>query len=55
MMLTFLGGVLGVLLAVGISRCFLIPSMPASIPMWAVISGFTVCRCRIYLWSLAGA
>jgi len=44
MMLTFLGGVLGVLLAVGISRLllFLIPSMPASIPMWAVVSGLTV-------------
>ena len=44
MMLTFLGGVLGVLLAVGTSRLllFLIPSMPASIPMWAVVSGLTV-------------
>src|SRR5437867_2037057 len=44
MTLTFLGGVLGVLLAVGISRLlmFLIPSMPASIPMWAVVSGLTV-------------
>jgi putative ABC transport system permease protein len=44
MMLTFLGGVLGVLLAVGISRLLLllIPSMPASIPLWAVVSGLTV-------------
>lgn len=44
MMLTFLGGVLGVILAVGISRLlmFLIPSMPASIPTWAVVSGLTV-------------
>jgi len=44
MMLTFLGGVLGVLLAVGISRLLLIliPSIPATIPMWAVISGLTV-------------
>jgi putative ABC transport system permease protein len=44
MMLTFLGGVLGVLLAVGISRLLLIliPSMPASIPTWAVVSGLTV-------------
>jgi len=44
MMLTFLGGVLGVLLAVGISRSLLIliPSMPASIPTWAVVSGLTV-------------
>ncbi len=44
MMLTFLGGLLGVLLAIGISRLliFLIPSMPASIPTWAVVSGLTV-------------
>src|SRR5690349_21397647 len=44
MMLTFLGGVLGVLLAVGISRLImlLIPSLPASIPSWAVITGLTV-------------
>ena len=44
MMLTFLGGVLGVLLAVGISRLLmlLIPSMPASIPTWAVVTGLTV-------------
>ena len=44
MMLTFLGGVLGVLLSVGISRLlmFLIPSMPASIPTWAVVTGLTV-------------
>ena len=44
MMLTFLGGVLGVLLAVGISQLvmFLIPSLPAMIPMWAVVTGLTV-------------
>jgi len=44
MMLTFLGGVLGVLLAVGISQLLmlLIPSMPASIPTWAVVTGLTV-------------
>jgi putative ABC transport system permease protein len=44
MMLTFLGGVLGVVLAVGISRLLMLifPSMPASIPTWAVISGLTV-------------
>jgi putative ABC transport system permease protein len=44
MMLTFLGGVLGVILSVGISRLllFLIPSMPASIPTWAVVAGLTV-------------
>ena len=44
MMLTFLGGVLGVVLAVGIAQLlmFLIPSIPASIPTWAVVSGLTV-------------
>jgi putative ABC transport system permease protein len=44
MTLTFLGGILGVLLAVGISRIvmLLIPSLPATIPSWAVISGLTV-------------
>ena len=44
MMLTFLGGVLGVVLAVGISQIImlLIPSLPASIPTWAVITGLTV-------------
>jgi putative ABC transport system permease protein len=44
MMLTFLGGVLGVLLAIGASQILmlLIPSMPASIPTWAVVTGLTV-------------
>ena len=44
MMLTFLGGVLGVVLAVGISRLLmlLVPDLPASIPSWAVITGLTV-------------
>jgi putative ABC transport system permease protein len=44
MMLTFLGGVLGVILATGLSKLFmlLIPSLPATIPMWAVITGLTV-------------
>ena len=44
MMLTFLGGMLGVLLSVGISRLLILifPSMPASIPTWAVVSGLTV-------------
>ncbi len=44
MMLTFFGGVLGVVLSVGISQLlmFLIPSMPASIPTWAVVSGLAV-------------
>ena len=44
MTLTFMGGILGVVLAVGISQIimFLIPSLPASIPTWAVVSGLTV-------------
>jgi putative ABC transport system permease protein len=44
MMLTFLGGVLGVVLAAGIAQLLmlLIPSMPASVPTWAVVTGLTV-------------
>lgn len=44
MTLTFLGGVLGVVLSVGISRIIilLLPDLPASIPLWAVITGLTV-------------
>jgi putative ABC transport system permease protein len=44
MTLTFLGGILGVILAVGISRIImlLVPGLPASIPTWAVVSGLTV-------------
>jgi putative ABC transport system permease protein len=44
MTLTFLGGVLGVLLAVGISQLImlLVPALPASIPLWAIISGLVV-------------
>jgi putative ABC transport system permease protein len=44
MTLTFLGGILGVVIAVGISKLImlLIPSLPASIPSWAVVSGLTV-------------
>jgi len=44
MTLTFLGGILGVVLAVGISRIimFFVPDLPASIPTWAVVSGLTV-------------
>src|SRR2546429_428864 len=44
MTLTFLGGVIGVLAAVGISKLIglIIPSLPSSIPLWAVISGLTV-------------
>jgi putative ABC transport system permease protein len=44
MTLTFLGGILGVVLAVGISRIVMlfVPSLPASIPSWAVITGLSV-------------
>jgi putative ABC transport system permease protein len=44
MTLTFLGGILGVVIAVGISKLvmLLIPALPASIPTWAVVSGLTV-------------
>ena len=44
MTLTFLGGMLGVVLAFGISKLvmLLFPSLPASIPMWAVTTGVTV-------------
>ncbi|HLM60381.1 MAG TPA: ABC transporter permease [Pyrinomonadaceae bacterium] len=44
MTLTFFGGVIGVTLAVGISNLImlLLPSLPASIPLWAVILGLTV-------------
>ncbi|MEP6924614.1 MAG: ABC transporter permease, partial [Pyrinomonadaceae bacterium] len=41
MTLTFFGGIIGVILAIGISNLvmFLIPSIPASVPAWAVIAG----------------
>jgi putative ABC transport system permease protein len=44
MTLTFFGGIIGVTLAVGISNLvmLLLPSLPASIPLWAVILGLTV-------------
>jgi putative ABC transport system permease protein len=44
MTLTFLGGILGVVLAVGISRIVMlvVPSLPASIPTWAVVTGLSV-------------
>jgi putative ABC transport system permease protein len=44
MTLTFLGGVIGVVLAVGISKiiAFLLPALPAAIPLWAVITGLVV-------------
>ncbi len=44
MTLTFLGGVLGVLVAAAISYIimFFLPELPASIPAWAVASGLIV-------------
>ena len=44
MTLTFFGGLLGVVLAVTASQIimFFIPSLPASIPLWAVAAGLTV-------------
>jgi putative ABC transport system permease protein len=44
MTLTFLGGLLGVLMAVLVSRLivWLLPSLPAEIPAWAVIAGLSV-------------
>jgi putative ABC transport system permease protein len=44
MTLTFLGGILGVALAIGVSYVlmFFIPSIPATIPAWAVMTGVTV-------------
>jgi putative ABC transport system permease protein len=44
MTLTFLGGVLGVIFAVMVSYIvmFFIPELPASIPLWAIVSGLTV-------------
>jgi putative ABC transport system permease protein len=44
MTLTFLGGVLGTIVAIVISYVimFFLPELPASIPAWAVISGLTV-------------
>ena len=41
MTLTFFGGVIGVIVAVGISNLImlLIPSIPAQVPLWAVLAG----------------
>jgi len=41
MTLTFFGGIIGVVVAIGISNLImlLIPSIPAQIPLWAVIAG----------------
>ena len=44
MTLTLLGGVIGVVLAFAVSQIimFFVPSLPASIPSWAVITGLVV-------------
>ncbi|HEV2765632.1 MAG TPA: ABC transporter permease [Pyrinomonadaceae bacterium] len=44
MTLTFLGGLLGVAIAVGFSKLImlLVPSLPAAIPLWAVLTGLGV-------------
>jgi putative ABC transport system permease protein len=44
MTLTFIGGMIGVLSAIGISNLImlLVPSLPASVPTWAVVSGLSV-------------
>jgi putative ABC transport system permease protein len=44
MALTFFGGIVGVLSAIGISNLImlLIPSLPASVPTWAVVLGLVV-------------
>ena len=44
MTLTFMGGVIGVVVAVGISNLImlLVPSIPAQVPLWAVITGLSV-------------
>jgi putative ABC transport system permease protein len=41
MTLTFFGGIIGVLAALGISNLIIIfvPSLPAQVPMWAIIAG----------------
>jgi putative ABC transport system permease protein len=44
MTLTFVGGIIGVVLAVGVSKivAFALPALPAQIPAWAVITGLVV-------------
>ncbi|MEZ5429445.1 MAG: ABC transporter permease [Pyrinomonadaceae bacterium] len=44
MTLTFFGGVIGVIIAIGISQLLILifPSIPATIPLWAVTLGLTV-------------
>src|SRR6476660_4774856 len=44
MTLTFLGGMVGVLSAICISKLImlLVPSLPASVPTWAVVTGLSL-------------
>jgi putative ABC transport system permease protein len=44
MTLTFLGGVIGVISAVGISKLLglLLPALPSAVPLWAVVTGLLV-------------
>ncbi len=44
MTLTFFGGLIGVIVALGISNLIilLIPSLPAQVPLWAVVTGLVV-------------
>ena len=57
MTLTFFGGIIGVVIAVGISNLImlLIPSIPAQVPLWAVIAGLgNINRRWPYFWGFAG-
>jgi len=42
--LTGVGGILGITIAIGATFLigFLVPSLPSAVPMWAVVTGFTV-------------
>jgi putative ABC transport system permease protein len=44
MTLTAMGGIIGVLFAVGVSKiiAFLLPALPAAVPLWAVMAGLLV-------------
>ncbi len=42
--LTGVGGILGILIAIGATFLigFLVPSLPSAVPLWAVVTGFSV-------------